>query len=48
MAKAPKKIDPTKDPQFQSVVQHFLKTPPKPRKIKPTQKPKPKKKAPEK
>ena len=26
------KSDPTKDPQFQKVVQHFLKTPPKPHK----------------
>jgi len=27
MAKSP---DPTKDPEFQGVIQHFLKTPPKP------------------
>jgi hypothetical protein len=26
----PKTPDETKDPQFQNVVQHFLKTPPKP------------------
>jgi hypothetical protein len=32
-----KKSDPTKDPDFQAVVQHFLKTPPKPH-----EKPKPK------
>lgn len=29
MAKSPKS-DPAKDPEFQKVVQHFLKTPPKP------------------
>jgi hypothetical protein len=29
MGKSP---DPTKDPEFQAVVQHFLKTPPKPHK----------------
>jgi len=27
MTKSP---DPTKDPEFQGVIQHFLKTPPKP------------------
>ena len=27
-----KKPDPTKDPQFRAVVDHFLKTPPKPHK----------------
>jgi len=31
MAKSPKKDDPTKDPKFQRVVQHFLHTPPKPK-----------------
>jgi len=29
MAKSPK-TDPTKDPEFQGVIQHFLKTPPQP------------------
>jgi len=29
-----KKSDPTKDPDFQAVVQHFLKTPHKPHKPK--------------
>jgi len=31
MAKAPEN-DPTKDPEFQKVVRHFLTTPPKPHK----------------
>ncbi len=33
MAKLPKS-DPTKDPKFQGVVDHFLKTSPQPRKAK--------------
>jgi hypothetical protein len=39
----PKPPDPTKDPEFQGVVQHFLKTPPKPftPKAKPKVSPKP-------
>ena len=28
----PKSPDPTKDPEFQKVVRHFLSTPPKPHK----------------
>jgi len=35
MAKTPKS-DPKKDPEFQKVVQHFLKTPPQPHKPKQT------------
>ena len=39
MAKGTSKdTDPTKDLKFQSVVQHFLKTPPQPRKAKPPKK----------
>ena len=34
--------DPTKDPKFQGVVNHFLKTPPQPRKAKPAKRRKPK------
>jgi hypothetical protein len=32
MVDKPEKQDPTKDPSFQRVVQHFLKTPHKPHK----------------
>ena len=39
MARPSKESDPTKDPKFQGVVDHFLKTPPQPR----TQKPRTKK-----
>jgi hypothetical protein len=38
MAKSP---DPTKDPEFQGVIQHFLKTPPKPFTPKAKKKPSP-------
>ncbi len=31
MSDKSKKSDPTKDPKFQKVVQHFLKTPPNPK-----------------
>jgi hypothetical protein len=30
------RVDPTKDPEFQKVVQGFLRSPPKPHKVRPT------------